>query len=248
MGWRYNFWRKNFYSINSKPENFLEEYSKYFDTVEVNSSFYRIPSVTTLEKWKKQTPKNFLFSIKAPKKITHDRTFQINSNYIDYFLTSINKLNKKLGPILFQFPPNFKIDKIGFLKNLISVLPKKQRYAFEVRNKSWLKEPFYKLLIENNIALVLGDSKWLENIIKITSNFIYFRWEGNRKQIKGTTGNIEKKKSDEIEKWGKKINQLLEKTEVFGYFSKYYSGHPPTDAKQILTFLQKAKFKEKSQF
>ena len=78
MGWSYNFWISNFYLSRTKPENFLEEYSKHFDTVEVNSSFYRIPSISTLEQWKNQTPKNFLFSLKVPNKITHQKT-EINS-------------------------------------------------------------------------------------------------------------------------------------------------------------------------
>ena len=237
MGWSYNFWKNNFYSANTKPDNFLEEYSKHFNTVEVNSSFYRIPSISTLEKWKKQATKNFLFTIKAPKKITHEKSFGGNSNYIDYFLANVTHLDKKLGPILFQFPPRLKSNKIKILEDLISVLPKKHKYVFEVRHKSWFDDQFFKLLIENKIALVLGDSPWLNKIENITTNFAYFRWEGNRKQIKGNTGNIEKERSDEIKKWAEKIKSLLAKIEVFGYFSKYYSGHPPTDAKQILKHL-----------
>jgi uncharacterized protein YecE (DUF72 family) len=237
MGWSYKFWINNFYKEKTKTENFLQEYSKHFNTVEVNSTFYRIPTISTLEKWNNQTKKGFLFSLKAPKKITHEKTFETNSDYLDYFLNNVTYLNSKLGPILFQFPPSFKKSKINYLRDLISLLPKKQKYAFEFRNKSWFEESVYNLLTENNIALVLGDGQWLTNFEKITADFVYFRWKGNRKQIKGTTGKVEKERDIDIRKWAEKIKIFLEKAEFFGYFSKYYSGHPPTDVKKILSYL-----------
>jgi uncharacterized protein YecE (DUF72 family) len=236
MGWSYNFWKNNFYSSQTKSEDFLEEYSKHFNTVEVNSSFYRVPSVSTLNHWKNQTSKNFCFALKVPKKITHENT-KLDSEHLEYFLGTIVHLGSKLGPLLFQFPHIFKLDRLDFLEDLISILPKKNKYAFEIRNKSWLTDQFYSLLSENNIALVLGDSIWLEEIEKITSNLVYFRWEGERKQIRGTKGIVEKERSDDLRKWSNKILSLPDELEIYGYFSKYYSGHPPKDAKQLLTYL-----------
>jgi len=234
MGWSYNFWTRNFYPEHTKPENFLEEYSKHFNTVEVNSSFYRVPSVSTLENWKNQTPNDFLFSLKVPKKITHEK---MSADYMDYFLTNVTSLESKLGPLLFQFPPSFKPDMLDSLKDIVSVLPKMHRYAVEVRNRNWLMDRFYRFLEENSIALVLGDSPWLHKVDKVTADFAYFRWEGNRKQVKGNLGKVEKEKSSTTKEWAEKIRQILDNVEVFGYFSKYYSGHPPTDAKQILNYL-----------
>lgn len=127
MGWSYSFWKTNFYSSKSAAEHFLEEYSKIFLSVEVNSSFYRVPTTSTLENWKKQTPVNFSFSLKVPKKITHENFSQINSEYLDYFLNNVKILGPKLGPLLFQFPPSFKINKLDFLKNLVSILPQKNQ-------------------------------------------------------------------------------------------------------------------------
>jgi uncharacterized protein YecE (DUF72 family) len=236
MGWSYNFWKSNFYSSQSKPENFLEEYSKHFNTVEVNSSFYHVPSISTLENWKNQTPKNFCFALKVPKRITHENK-KLDFDYLEYFLDTIVHLGSKLGPVLFQFPYSFKLVRFDFLKDLVSTLPKNNRYAFEVRNKSWLTDQFYSFLIENNIALVLGDSQWLDEIEKTTSDFAYFRWEGDRKQIKGTKGTIEKERNNDLEKWSQKILSLPDEVDIYGYFSKYYSGHPPTDAKQLLNYL-----------
>ena len=237
MGWSYNFWANNFYPPNTKPENFLQEYSKHFNTLEVNSSFYRVPSTSTIKNWDDQTKSNFLFSIKAPQKITHGKLAEENSDYLDFFLNNISILGSKLGPILFQFPPRFKSEKFDSLKNFISILPKKYRITFEIRNKTWFIDRFYQLLDENKIALVMGDSPWTTKLEKVTSEFIYFRWEGNRKQIKGNIGIVEKERTSEIKIWAKKIQNFLNKTEVFGYFSKYYSGHPPTDAKQLIEFI-----------
>lgn len=236
MGWSYNFWMDNFYSSNTKPENFLEEYSRYFNTVEVNSSFYRVPSVSTLENWRNQTKADFLFSVKAPKKITHGKLAE-ETDYLEYFLKNVSHLGSKLGPLLFQFPPSFKSDRFDSLNDLVSVLPKKYRIAVEVRNKSWFGDRFYNFLDENRIALVLGDSPWLHRIEKVTADFTYFRWEGNRKQIKGNKGKVEKERITDIKELAEKIRSLSDRTEVFGYFSKYYSGHPPTDAKQLLEYL-----------
>lgn len=237
MGWSYNFWKNNFYSSQSKSENFLEEYSRIFDTVEVNSSFYRVPSISTLENWKKQTSKNFCFALKVPKRITHENK-KLDLNYLEYFLDTISNLGSKLGPLLFQFPNRFKFVRIDFLKDLVSILPKNLRFAFEIRNKSWLIDQFYIFLRENNISLVLGDSPWLDEIEKITSNLVYFRWEGDRKQIQGTKGIIERERNDDLKKWAKKILSLPDEVEVYGYFSKYYSGHPPTDVKRLLSYLK----------
>lgn len=238
MGWSYSFWKNNFYSSKSTTEHFLEEYSKNFLSVEVNSSFYRVPTNATLEKWKKQTPDGFTFSLKVPKKITHENSSQKNSEYLDYFLKNAKILGSKLGPLLFQFPPSFKIDKIDYLKDLVSILPKENQYAIEIRNKTWLNDQFFNLLAENNIALVLGDGPTVNGINRITANLAYYRWEGNRKEIMGNKGIVEKDRSEDIKQWANKIKTLPNEIEVFGYFSKYFSGHPPTDAKKLLAHFE----------
>ena len=124
MGWSYNFWVNNFYPPNTKPEDFLQEYSKHFNTLEVNSSFYRVPSTSTIKNWDDQTKSNFLFSIKAPQKITHGKLAEENSDYLDFFLNNVSILGTKLGPILFQFPPTFKSEKFESPKILFLFYPK----------------------------------------------------------------------------------------------------------------------------
>lgn len=237
MGWSYKFWMNNFYSKSTKPEKFLKEYSKHFNTVEVNSSFYRVPSVSVLENWKKQTPKHFLFSVKAPKKITHGNLAKESYDYLDYFLGNLSTLGSKLGPLLLQFPSSFKFDSFATLKNFVSVLPKNYSYAIEIRSRSWLEDKFYEFLSENRITLVISDKPWLDEIEKVAPTFVYFRWEGNRKQIRGNKGIIEKDRTVEIQKLAKRIQSFSNEIDVFCYFSKYFSGHPPTDVKALLSLL-----------
>jgi len=238
MGWSYDFWVNNFYSKNSRPESFLEEYSKIFETVEVNSSFYKVPSVSVLEKWKTQTGSNFIFSLKVPKKVTHSKSIIENLDYLDYFLENIKVLKSNLGPVLFQFSYSFKFESFDGLKNLVSVLPESYRYAIEIRNKSWLDDRFYCFLEDNNICLVFSDIPWLK-VDKITADFVYFRLEGNRKKIDGTKGVIEQDKTNEIEGLAKKIMSHEEGSECFVYFSKYFSGHSPSDAKKLLSLIER---------
>jgi uncharacterized protein YecE (DUF72 family) len=238
MGWSYSFWVNNFYPESTKPEAFLEEYSKYFNTVEVNSSFYRVPSVSILENWKKQTPESFLFSVKVPKKVTHGSFAKESYDYLDYFIGNISTLGSKLGPLLLQFPPSFKFDRFNSLKNLVSILPKSYRCAVELRNNSWFEDRFLEFLKEHRIALVVSDSPWLDKMEKVTSSFVYFRLEGNRKQINGTKGIVEKDRTVEVQNLASKIQSFSDEIEVFCYFSKYFSGHPPTDARKLLRILK----------
>lgn len=237
MGWSYKFWVDKLYPPKLKAQEYLQEYSKHFNSVEVNSSFYRVPSVSTIKKWKEETNQSFLFSVKTPKKITHEKWDEDKLDYLDFFFNTISNLEYKLGPILFQFPLSFKSESFEALRDMISVLPSGFRYAFEFRNKSWFRDNFFDLLEDNKIALVLGDSPWVSEVENVTSDFVYFRWEGNRKQVKGTLGSVEKERTNDIEKWAKKIQTFPDKTEVFGYFSKYFSGYPPADVEQILQYL-----------
>ncbi len=238
MGWSHHFWLGNFYPPNAKPQDFLFEYSRNFSTVEVDSTFYRIPSEDTVKNWKNQTPKDFLFSAKIPKRITDKKMLRDNLNDLEFFLKNISFLGEKLGPMLFQFPYSFKADEFDFLKDFLSILPRGYRYVVQVKHKSWLEERFYMMLKENNVALALADTPWMPELEKVTTDFTYIRWEGNRRKIKGTTGSVEQDRSMEIAKWAEKIKGLLDNPiEVFGYFSKYYSGHSPTDAGLLLNKL-----------
>ncbi|MCE8426614.1 MAG: DUF72 domain-containing protein [Candidatus Methanoperedens sp.] len=226
MGWSYDFWIGNFYPGGS--ENLLTEYAKHFNTVEINNTFYGIPSRDVVRKWKEEVPDDFIFSAKFPRKITHIKMLQ----------DCKEELGDKLGPMLMQFPPGFKPDKSEILKDFLAGLPERCRFAVEVRNKKWLDERFYDLLRDNGIALVLIDHPWMPEMNTITADFTYIRWEGDRNKIKGTLGKVEKDRSNDIKDWGMKIKGFFEDSvEVYGYFSKSYSGYPPEDVRMLVDIL-----------
>jgi uncharacterized protein YecE (DUF72 family) len=240
MGWSYNFWAGNFYPEGAKPSEYLGEYSKILDTVEIDNTFYRIPSQTSLDKWNTHTPAGFLFSAKFPQIITHRKMLQDCESEVELFLERISTLKNKLGPLLLQFPPSFGPEKILLLKDFLSKLPPKYKYAVEVRNKKMLNEKLYSVLRDHSIALTLTPILPVPETEQITTDFAYIRWEGDRRVVNGTLGKIEVDRSNDIHGWANSITRLLEKTtQVFGYFSKYYSGHPPTDVKMLLESLQK---------
>jgi len=238
MGWSYNFWVGNFYPERTKSNEYLTEYARQFGTVEIDNTFYRIPSKTSLEKWFKQTPPSFLFSAKFPQIITHRKMLKDCDSELQLFLDRIFTLQSKLGPLLLQFPPAFGPEKIFRLKDFLPTLPSNHKYAIEVRNRKIVNDKLYSVLIENNVALTLSTNPFLPETERITADFAYIRWEGDRNKVNGTFGKLEIDRTDDIKCWANKIMRLLNKTtQVFGYFSKYYSGHPPTDVRTLLKLI-----------
>jgi uncharacterized protein YecE (DUF72 family) len=239
MGWSYPFWVGNFYPNGVKSSEYLTEYSKHFDTVEIDNTFYRIPNEISFERWKRQTPDGFLFSAKFPQIITHKKMLKDCKKESEFFIKSVSILQNKLGPLLLQFPPTFGPEKITILKDFLVNLPKKCRYAVEVRNRKLLDDRLYSILRDNQTALTLTVGHFIPETEQITADFVYIRWEGDRSKVNGTLGKVEVDKTDEIKSWAGKIDELLKKTkEVFGYFSKYYSGHPPSDVRQLIESLR----------
>ena len=235
MGWSYDFWKGNFYP--EMTQNLLTEYAKSFDTVELDNTFYRIPSRDNVLKWKEETPDDFIFSAKFPRKITHIKMLQDCREELEVFIEHMSLMGNKLGPMLIQLPPGFAPEKSGILKDFLAGLPK-GRFAVEIKNKKWLDEKFYDILRDNKVALVLLDHPWMPEMNTITADFTYIRWEGDRKKIKGMLGKVERDRSEEIKDWALKIKGFLDDSiEVFGYFSKYYSGYPPGDVRMLLDFM-----------
>jgi uncharacterized protein YecE (DUF72 family) len=229
IGWSYNFWKGKFYPSKTAPKDYLAYYASQFNTVEVDSTFYRIPTQPTVTNWKQQTPDDFRFSLKFPQMITHVKMLRDCQYETGVFLDRVSLLGEKLGVLLLQFPPNFGIDHLDDLEAFVQELPRQHRDVVEVRNKVWLKKEFYSLLMANRVALAWADSPLMVPISEITSDFLYVRWEGDRKKVNGTLGKIEANRAEDLKLEADKIKPFLGKMEVFSYFGKYYSGYPPSD-------------------
>ena len=238
MGWSYGFWKGTFYPTDLASEDFLSFYSNRFDTVEVDSTFYRIPRTQTVTEWKNQTPEKFLFSLKFPQRITHVKMLQDCQEDTRVFLERASLLEEKLGAFLLQFPPMFRQQHLPLLRNYLKTLPEGKRYVVEVRNKSLLNNELYSLLKEHNVALAYVDSAKMPLSTEVTADFLYVRWEGDRKIVTGTLGKREADRSTQIQQWAEKLKEPLKQDRlVLGYFSKFYSGFPPYDVEDLRKYV-----------
>ncbi len=236
IGWSYNFWKGKFYPKKTPTKDYLAYYATLFNTVEVDNTFYRIPTQQIVTDWKQQTPEDFLFSPKFPQLITHIKMLKDCKYETDVFLDRVNLLGEKLGPLFLQFPPYFGAEHMPDLASFLHSLPEKHHYAVEIRNKSWLNKELYSILRDRRVALAWTDNSLMTNS-EVTADFLYIRWEGDRKKINGTLGEIEADRIVDLKLEAKRIKPFLSKMAVFGYFGKYFSGYPPSDIVNLKRFL-----------
>jgi uncharacterized protein YecE (DUF72 family) len=174
-GFAYPSWKPDFYPQKLPAAKFLSCYSQRLNAVEINYTFRRLPSASTLEKWVAETPPGFLFPLKAHMRITHIQRLK-PSEFTGVFFSAIDPLRsaRRLGPVLFQLPPAMKCDQ-GLLAAFVATLPREIRFAFEFRHASWLADPVYTVLQQHGIALCLAESDKLVVPEVITSDFVYAR-------------------------------------------------------------------------
>jgi uncharacterized protein YecE (DUF72 family) len=175
-GFAYAAWKPGFYPAKLPTKGFLNHYSGRLNCVEINYTFRRLPSASTLTNWVDATRPGFVFAVKANMRITHIQRLKNAEESTALFLKMIDPLrsSRRLGPILFQLPPAMKCD-VGLLRAYLELLPPDLRYAFEFRHASWLAEPVYDALRERNVSLCLAESERLEVPEVITADFVYYR-------------------------------------------------------------------------
>ena len=175
-GFSYPAWKPDFYPKNVPSKKFLEYYATRLNSVEANYTFRRLASAKVLEGWLNVTPPGFAFACKAHQNLTHFMKLQEAESFTDLFLKSLEPLRaaRRLGPVLFQFPPTFKID-LARLDAYLPLLPDDIRFAFEFRHASWLSDEVYERLAARNMALCLAESDKLEVPKVFTADFCYFR-------------------------------------------------------------------------
>jgi len=178
-GWVYPHWRDLFYPTGLPQRAWLTFFANHFDTVEVNYSFYRLPSPASFARWHAMTPPNFLFAMKGSRFITHVKRLRDTETPVRTFLERAELLGQKLGPILWQLPPDFPRDD-GRLAAFLDVLPPGRRYAFEFRDPSWFSDPIYALLSRFGAALCLAnrDGRDQPSTPILTADWTYLRFHG----------------------------------------------------------------------
>src|SRR5882724_5187691 len=175
-GFAYTAWKPGFYPAKLPAKQFLNHYASRLNCVEINYTFRRLPSASTLANWVEQTPAGFVFAVKANMRITHILRLKNAEAATELFLKMIDPLRtaRRLGPILFQLPPAMKCDA-GLLTAFLELLPNDLRYAFEFRHPTWLCDPVYDVLRARNVSLCVAESEKLEVPEVITADFVYYR-------------------------------------------------------------------------
>ncbi len=245
QGWNYDDWTTKaagatvFYPRGTKSNEMLETYAKVFDTVEVDSTFYAIPASSAVENWYRKTPKNFTFSLKLPREITHEHHLQSTAFHIlEEFCERILLLKEKLGVVLIQLPPQFDATKENAqsLRDFLARLPRGIRFAVEFRNREWLIDWTFEELKENSVALCLVEGSWIpramifEAMAKKTADFAYVRFMGERDLLK--FDKVYRAQDANLEMWKAEIRRIKAK-DVFVYFSNFYEGHAPTSVNKL---------------
>ena len=259
--WSAKSWVGSFYPQKAKPADFLGLYSKCFDTVEADVTYYRVPSRAMVQGWKRKTPPGFVLSAKVPRSVVHagegprpDPARLLCPEHVqrdmDDFLAVMGELGPKCGPLVLQFPYFNKQAFPGpgpFLERLdtfLGALPRDFRFAVEVRNKAWVKPELLDLLRGHGVAFVLLDLLYMPHpdelpgeLALATADFSYVRLIGDRKKLDSLTDSFDKvvvDQSPRLARWAAVLNQLSESVdEVFTYANNHYAGHGPATAAEL---------------
>jgi uncharacterized protein YecE (DUF72 family) len=237
-GWHYTHWNGIFYPKEITGYNELRFFSEHFNTVENNSSFYRISKESTYKTWSRMTPDSgFKFSLKLNKLITHVNRLELTEEVkerCEYILTSTQVLEGKLGAIVIQLPPSFKLDmpKLDAFLSFFVTLARKQAYppdiAIEFRNKDWFIKDTYALLKKHNVALVAAQSSRYPGAMEITADVAYVRLHGPEKLFASEYS------PGQLQEWADFIRKAAKKTKrVFVYFNNDFHGYALKNAKEL---------------
>jgi uncharacterized protein YecE (DUF72 family) len=223
-GYNYPEWRGSFYPEKLSAAKMLSYYSERFRTVEINYTFYRIPTEKLLAGWAAGTPDGFTFTLKAPRRITHDSKLQRCEDLLQTFCRTARTLGPKLATLLFQLPPTFKKDA-AILRAFLDLLPEGTRAAFEFRHVSWLDAEVFDALRARNIALCIADSEKLHTPVEMTADYGYLRLRDEGYQ------------QADIDRWAQTIRRL-DVSDVFVYFKHEEQGLGPDFARRLISALE----------
>ena len=237
-------WPGTFYPKGLPEREYLTYYAQHFNSVEVDSTFYRTPTLTTVHGWYSKTPKDFVFAAKVPQTITHEKMLHDCEAEMTDFLKVMDALGEKLGPLSLQFGYFNRKAFVGvndFLARLVPFLkqlPKGHRFAVEIRNKNWLVPQFIEALRERGVALALIDqlwmprpAQWFEKFDPITADFTYVRWLGDRKGIEERTkvwNEVIVDRSLELSEWAEILGKVHKrKIQIYAYANNHFAGYAP---------------------
>lgn len=232
-GWSYNHWVGKFYRKSLRRSKWLEFYAQHFNTVEVNSTFYKLPSKSMFKSWFKRAPPNFIFTLKANRQLTHEGALDDpkKKRLIAYFYSLADNLGEKLGCILFQFPPSAKKD-VKVLRGFINNLDEARKNVIEFRHKSWYSKKVYEVLHEARIGYCIVSAPRLPTQLKLTADYAYIRWHGVKNWYRYNYSKAE------LEDWARVIRKKLKQAkQIYGYFNNDFECNAVKNCKELKEIL-----------
>ena len=231
-GWHYTHWKGTFYPEKLPAREYINYYLNFFQSVEINNSFYKLPSEETFRLWKESVPEGFVFAVKASRFITHMKKLKEPGQSIARFMHAVDFLEEKLGPILFQLPPFWNLN-LERLQEFLEALPKGYRYALELRNESWYDERVYHLLKEHGVAFCIYELERHLSPLLVTTDFVYVRLHGPGGKYEGSYT------EETLLDWSLKIKEWQrEGKDVYFYFDNDLLGYAPHNAKRLQELVQ----------
>jgi uncharacterized protein YecE (DUF72 family) len=232
-GWHYSHWKGQFYPENLTHKDFLKYYADHFQTAEINNTFYQVPQKNTLKQWKETVPERFILAVKASRYITHMKKLKDPKQPVAKFLKQIEVLGEKLGPILFQLPPRWKLN-LGRLESFLEILPKDYRYTFEFRDPSWFHPQVYEMLSQYKAAFCIYDLNYRLSPKEVTADFVYIRLHGPDGPYQGQYD------IHTLSGWaGAFVAWSKQKKEIYCYFDNDQAGFAAQDALRLQEMIDK---------
>lgn len=230
-GWHYKHWKGTFYPAGLKAREHFDYYKKFFDTVEINNTFYRLPPKDVFTGWKEKAGPDFTYVIKASRFITHMKKLNDTAEGLANFLDNTAVLGENLGPILFQLPPGWTVNAER-LEKFLQILPGQFRYVFEFRNNTWYNDAIYGLLQKYNCAFCIYELAGHLSPIKITADFAYLRLHGPGDKYQGSYSD------GDLEKWAHLCRGWLDRgMDTYVYFDNDEKGYAAFNALKLKELL-----------
>jgi uncharacterized protein YecE (DUF72 family) len=230
-GWHYEHWRGPFYPPDLPASRMLEHYCRHFRTVEINNSFYRLPSRDTFRAWRDATPPGFRFVVKASRFITHMKKLKDPAPALALLFERATALKEKLGPVLFQLPPGWKLN-IERFRDFLSALPGSHDFVFELRNESWMTDEVFELMERRGVGFCVYQLAGRTSPVQVTGRVAYVRLHGPGKAYQGQYSNAD------LRLWAARARQWTSGgKEVYVYFDNDQAGYAVDDARRLAGML-----------
>lgn len=223
-GFFYDHWKGRFYPDDLKSRQWLEYYCQIFDTVELNSTFYHLPSEKVVKSWHDRSPEDFTYAVKASRYITHRLKLADTQESLKLFYSRVRQFESKLGPVLFQLPPSLKMD-LEKLKDFCRLLKKSYRHTIEFRHESWHVGDVMDLLREYNISACFVSMPGIESIEEVTSDFIYIRFHGSAELY------ASRYTKRQLSAWARLLDEYRRQNlDIYAYFNNDYNAYAVENA------------------